>query len=128
MYGDLQIGECIAQFWRPGFDALLFPYLPPHITRRKELKKVFVVPLPEKAFFEVRPLLPTPFRFLGSFHLQLPIVSLGVFVVLLPEKAFFEVRPALLTPFRFLGSCQFPSVSLVDPSGSAGSVPSGILW
>lgn len=48
-----RVGECIAQFWRPGFDASLFPYLPPHITRPKEVKKVFVVPLPEKAFFEV---------------------------------------------------------------------------
>lgn len=76
MYGVLQIGECIAQFWRPGFDALLFPYLPPHITRPKELKKVFVVPLPEKAFFEVRRLQLSVVT-LGCFQFHFPSVFLG---------------------------------------------------
>lgn len=48
-----RVGECIAQFWRPGFDEALFPYLPPHVTRPKEVKKLYIVPLPENAFFEV---------------------------------------------------------------------------
>lgn len=48
----MQVGECVAQFWRPNFDGQLYPYLPPHVTRPKEVKKLFVVPLPEKGFFE----------------------------------------------------------------------------
>mmetsp|Transcript_6341 Transcript_6341/g.18223 ORF Transcript_6341/g.18223 Transcript_6341/m.18223 type:complete len:261 (-) Transcript_6341:574-1356(-) len=48
-----RVGECVAQFWRPNFDGQLYPYLPPHVTRPKEVKKLFVVPLPEKGFFEV---------------------------------------------------------------------------
>ena len=32
----------------------MYPYLPAHVTRPKEVRKLFVVPLPEKGFFEVR--------------------------------------------------------------------------
>jgi len=45
----------VGQFWRPGFDFSLFPYQPAHITKPKEIKKLFLVPLPEKCFFAVRP-------------------------------------------------------------------------
>lgn len=31
----------------------MYPYLPAHVTRPKEVRKLFVVPLPEKGFFEV---------------------------------------------------------------------------
>ncbi len=48
------MGECVGQFWRPGFDFSLYPYLPAHITKPKEIKKLFLVPLPEKCFFAVR--------------------------------------------------------------------------
>jgi hypothetical protein len=49
-----QVGECVASWWRPDFDAELYPYVPPHITRPKESKRVFVVHLPEKCYFAVR--------------------------------------------------------------------------
>ena len=32
----------------------MYPYLPAHVTRPKEVRKLFVGPLPEKGFFEVR--------------------------------------------------------------------------
>jgi hypothetical protein len=47
------VGECVGTWWRPNFDTLLYPYVPPHITRPKECQKIFVVPLPEKACFQV---------------------------------------------------------------------------
>ena len=49
-----QVGECVANWWRPDFEAELYPYVPPHITRPKESKRVFVVHLPEKCYFAVR--------------------------------------------------------------------------
>ncbi len=49
-----QVGECIGQYWRPNFDHHMYPYLPAHVTRPKEVRKLYVVPLQEKAFFEVR--------------------------------------------------------------------------
>ncbi len=47
------IGECSTTHWRPNFDTMFYPYLPPHITRPKEIRKLFMVPLPEKAMFAV---------------------------------------------------------------------------
>ena len=47
------IGECIATYWRPNFDTTLYPYLPAHITRPKEVKKLFLIPLPEKCYLAV---------------------------------------------------------------------------
>ena len=55
MVSGRQVGECVGQFWRPGFDFSLYPYQPAHITKPKEIKKLFLVPLPEKCFFAVRP-------------------------------------------------------------------------
>ena len=40
-------------FWRPNFDANIFPYQPAHITKPKEVKKLYVIPLPEKCYFAV---------------------------------------------------------------------------
>ncbi|KAF5829988.1 nucleotide hydrolase-domain-containing protein [Dunaliella salina] len=47
------IGECAGMFWRPNFDTLFYPYLPTHVTKPKECKKLFVVPLADKGMFAV---------------------------------------------------------------------------
>lgn len=31
----LQIGECVANWWRPNFETVMYPYCPPHITKPK---------------------------------------------------------------------------------------------
>lgn len=40
-------------WYRPNFDTVLYPYLPPHVTRPKEIKKLFIVPLLDKSCFAV---------------------------------------------------------------------------
>ncbi|KAI9145541.1 Cleavage/polyadenylation specificity factor subunit 5 [Paraphysoderma sedebokerense] len=45
---DWEIGECIGQWWRPNFETFFYPYIPAHVTKPKECKKIFVVHLPEK--------------------------------------------------------------------------------
>lgn len=47
------IGDCIATYWRPHFEAQTYPYLPVHITRPKETRKLFSVYLPERCYFAV---------------------------------------------------------------------------
>jgi len=47
------IADCIGMYWRPNFDVSMYPYLPAHITRPKEVKKIFLVPLPEKCYLAV---------------------------------------------------------------------------
>merc|ERR1712232_87059 len=46
-------GELLGAWWRPSFETVLYPYIPPHITKPKECKKIFVIQLPEKCAFAV---------------------------------------------------------------------------
>ncbi|KAF3796229.1 Pre-mRNA cleavage factor Im subunit 2, partial [Nymphaea thermarum] len=48
-----QIGECVAIWWRPNFETIMYPYSPPHITKPKECKKLFLVHLSEREYFAV---------------------------------------------------------------------------
>ncbi|KAK8577514.1 hypothetical protein V6N13_027786 [Hibiscus sabdariffa] len=50
---DWQIGEVVAIWWRPNFETMMYPYCPPHITKPKECKKLFLVHLFEKEYFAV---------------------------------------------------------------------------
>eukprot|EP00879_Flechtneria_rotunda_P016248 GHRR01016999.1.p1 GENE.GHRR01016999.1~~GHRR01016999.1.p1 ORF type:complete len:232 (+),score=58.23 GHRR01016999.1:1130-1825(+) len=47
------IGECVGSWVRPNFDTVFYPYTPPHITKPKEVKKLYVVQLPENTYFGV---------------------------------------------------------------------------
>ncbi|PWA39705.1 pre-mRNA cleavage factor Im 25 kDa subunit 2 [Artemisia annua] len=48
---DWQIGECVAVWWRPNFETIMYPYCPPHMTKTKEyfavpkILKLLAVPL-----------------------------------------------------------------------------------
>ncbi|CAN1180580.1 Pre-mRNA cleavage factor Im 25 kDa subunit 2 [Linum perenne] len=50
---NLQIGECVATWWRPNFETTMYPYCPPHITKPKECKKLYIVHLSEREYFAV---------------------------------------------------------------------------
>lgn len=50
---DWEIGECLSTWWRPTFEGNLFPYPVPHIEMQKEIKKIYLVRLPERASFAV---------------------------------------------------------------------------
>ena len=66
---EWEIGDCLAQWWRPNFETFMvhfspvlffvvdssiliqYPFIPAHITKPKECKKLFVVQMPEKSIF-----------------------------------------------------------------------------
>lgn len=48
---DWQIGDCLAQWWRPNFETFMYPFVPAHITRPKECKKLYFIELPESSMF-----------------------------------------------------------------------------
>jgi cleavage and polyadenylation specificity factor subunit 5 len=50
---DWEIGELLCIYWRPNFETMQYPYIPPHITKPKECKKLFMVLLPESCTFAV---------------------------------------------------------------------------
>ncbi len=43
---DWNVHSTLAQWWRPNFETFMYPYLPPHVSRPKECKKLYFVQLP----------------------------------------------------------------------------------
>jgi cleavage and polyadenylation specificity factor subunit 5 len=48
-----EVGELVACWHRPHFDADVYPYPLPHVSRSVETQRVYLVRLPEKCFFAV---------------------------------------------------------------------------
>lgn len=46
---DWNIHDCVAQWWRPNFETFMYPFIPAHVTRPKECKKMYLVQLPRKS-------------------------------------------------------------------------------
>jgi cleavage and polyadenylation specificity factor subunit 5 len=54
------IGECLAQWWRPNFETFMYPFIPPHVTRPKECKKLYFIQLPRSSEYSpIQPQSPT---------------------------------------------------------------------
>ncbi|KAG8692069.1 hypothetical protein FRC08_010032 [Ceratobasidium sp. 394] len=51
--GDWEIGDCLAQWWRPNFETFMYPFVPAHVTKPKECKKLFLVQMPERKVLAV---------------------------------------------------------------------------
>lgn len=47
--GDWRVGECLAQWWRPNFETFMYPFVPAHVTRPKECKKLYFIHLPKNS-------------------------------------------------------------------------------
>ncbi|XP_057768217.1 pre-mRNA cleavage factor Im 25 kDa subunit 1 [Salvia miltiorrhiza] len=92
---EWEVGECLGMWWRPDFESLLYPYLPPNIKRPKECTKLYLVKLPPSRRFIV----PKNFRLLAIPLCQLhendetygPIIS-GV-PQLLSKYSFNFIEP-----------------------------------
>jgi cleavage and polyadenylation specificity factor subunit 5 len=50
--GDWTIGDTLAQWWRPNFETFMYPFLPGHVTRPKECKKLYLIQLPKKSVLQ----------------------------------------------------------------------------
>lgn len=49
---EWKIVELAGVFYRPNFEAAMYPYQVPHITETKEIKKLFVVTISGESVFE----------------------------------------------------------------------------
>ncbi|KAG6917413.1 hypothetical protein DXG01_002682 [Tephrocybe rancida] len=57
---EWEIGDCLAQWWRPNFETFMYPFIPAHITKPKECKKLFLVQMPERTVPKNMKLLAIP--------------------------------------------------------------------
>jgi cleavage and polyadenylation specificity factor subunit 5 len=48
---DWEIGDTLAQWWRPNFETFMYPFIPAHVTRPKECKKLYYIQLPQQSMF-----------------------------------------------------------------------------
>lgn len=53
---EWEIGDTLAQWWRPNFETFMYPFIPAHVTRPKECKKLYFIQLPRSSMFS--PLCP----------------------------------------------------------------------
>uniref|UniRef100_A0A7S1PJ78 Cleavage and polyadenylation specificity factor subunit 5 n=1 Tax=Percolomonas cosmopolitus TaxID=63605 RepID=A0A7S1PJ78_9EUKA len=58
---EWKVGDCLSVWYRPNFDTQMYPYKPAHITKPKEIKKLFLVTLPDQCMFQI----PQNFNFLA---------------------------------------------------------------
>lgn len=47
--GEWEIGDTLAQWWRPNFETFMYPFVPAHVTRPKECKKLYFIQLPKQS-------------------------------------------------------------------------------
>ncbi|KFZ03658.1 hypothetical protein V502_10761, partial [Pseudogymnoascus sp. VKM F-4520 (FW-2644)] len=50
---DWEIGDTLAQWWRPNFETFMYPFIPAHVTRPKECKKLYFIQLPRQKVLSV---------------------------------------------------------------------------
>lgn len=46
---EWKVHDCVAQWWRPNFETFMYPFIPAHVTRPKECKKMYLIQLPKKS-------------------------------------------------------------------------------
>ena len=46
---EWQVVDTLAQWWRPNFETFYYPFLPAHVTRPKECKKLYLIHLPRES-------------------------------------------------------------------------------
>lgn len=87
---DWKIGECVGTYYRPNFENIMYPYVPPHIERPKEIRNLYMVPLPEKCYFSV----PKNYKLIAVplFEIYDHIQRYGPVIASLPQ---------MLSRFRF---------------------------
>lgn len=54
MNDEWEIGDTLAQWWRPNFETFMYPFIPAHVTRPKECKKLYFIQLPRTSTFLAR--------------------------------------------------------------------------
>ncbi|KAG9528019.1 cleavage and polyadenylation specificity factor, 25 kDa subunit, partial [Aureobasidium melanogenum] len=112
--GEWEIGETLAQWWRPNFETFMYPFIPPHVSRPKECKKLYFIQLPKSKVLSV----PKNMKLLAVplFELYDNAQRYG------PQ---LSAIPHLLSRYNFEFVDENGKVSAVTPGGNPneGSVP-----
>ena len=74
-----QIGELVSTWWRPNFETVMYPYIPPQVAKPKECRKIFLTQLPPTGILGVPKnlkLLAVPlFELYDNAHRYGPVIA-----------------------------------------------------
>eukprot|EP01084_Bolivina_argentea_P228622 386101_1 len=74
-----QIGELVSTWWRPNFETVMYPYIPPQVATPKECRKIFLTQLPPTGILGVPKnlkLLAVPlFELYDNAHRYGPVIA-----------------------------------------------------
>ena len=74
-----QIGELVSTWWRPNFETVMYPYVPPQVASPKECRKIFLTQLPPTGILGVPKnlkLLAVPlFELYDNAHRYGPVIA-----------------------------------------------------
>ncbi|KAI4115418.1 MAG: hypothetical protein LQ341_007737, partial [Variospora aurantia] len=106
---EWQISDTLAQWWRPNFETFMYPFLPAHVTRPKECKKLYYIQLPKSKVLSV----PKNMKLLAVplFELYDNTARYG------PQ---LSAIPHLLSRYRFEFVDEEGNISAVTPGGEVG--------
>ncbi|KAL8856109.1 MAG: hypothetical protein Q9178_007234 [Gyalolechia marmorata] len=112
---EWQIGDTLAQWWRPNFETFMYPFLPAHVTRPKECKKLYFIQLPKSKVLSV----PKNMKLLAVplFELYDNTARYG------PQ---LSAIPHLLSRYRFQFVDEEGNVNAVTPGGEPEAGAGGI--
>jgi len=74
-----QVGELVSTWWRPNFETVMYPYIPPQVATPKECRKIFLTQLPPTGILGVPKnlkLLAVPlFELYDNAHRYGPVIA-----------------------------------------------------
>eukprot|EP00795_Rhopilema_esculentum_P001823 gene1823-16313_t len=122
---DWTIEDSLANWWRPNFEAPQYPYIPAHITKPKEQKRLFLVQLPEKAVFAV----PRNYKLVAAplFELYDNAQGYGPIIASLPQLLSSLLSFTEPKTWQYREAILLSALSLVDTTSYTTS-PSDAVW
>jgi cleavage and polyadenylation specificity factor subunit 5 len=120
---EWQIADTLAQWWRPNFETFMYPFIPAHVTRPKECKKLYFIQLPRSSKLEQYP------DSLHSVNIKLEVLSVPKNMKLLAVPLFelydntarygpqLSAIPHLLSRYNFEFIDENGQVAAVTPGG-----------
>jgi cleavage and polyadenylation specificity factor subunit 5 len=120
---EWQIADTLAQWWRPNFETFMYPFIPAHVTRPKECKKLYFIQLPRSSMLEQH------LHSLDSVNFSLEVLSVPKNMKLLAVPLFelydntarygpqLSAIPHLLSRYNFEFIDENGQVAAVTPGG-----------
>ncbi len=124
---EWHIGDTLAQWWRPNFETFMYPFLPAHVTRPKECKKLYFIRLPKSSerlcFDPIPEALLTPSTEVLSVPKNMKLLAVPLFELYDNTARYgpqLSAIPHLLSRYNFEFVDEDGNVCAATPGGDPG--------